>query len=48
MRSFTDVHTYMGVADNIKQFDDVCAACEVLKNLDFSLDLLLLYGLSMR
>lgn len=33
------------VADNIKERDDIWSPCEVLKNLDLSLDLLFLHGL---
>jgi len=36
--------TYLGIADDIKEGDDVGAAGQVLENLDFTLDFLLFDG----
>ena len=35
----------MRIPDDVKELDDVGAAREILENLDFALDLLLLHGL---
>lgn len=39
------IRTHLRIANNVEKRDDVGAACQVLENLDLSLDLLLLNGL---